>query len=125
MTENEYKTLVARANSGGLLIGSERRKLMPIQIKWNGQLVGRIVDGELTEGTKAFQKIWVEFREKGLPRLGPAQGPVPARVLADGVIRVFALHPFLDDVERAGYEVTGKDGDVNRNRGKHEPQPGN
>ena len=98
---------------------------MPIQIKWNGQLVGTIVDGELTEGTKAFQKIWAEFREKGVPRLGPAKGPVPAGVLADGVIRVFALHPFLDDVERAGYEVTGKDGDVNSNRGKHEPQPGN
>ena len=82
---------------------------MAIEVKWEGQLVGRISNGELTAGTRSFQAIWRRFRQKGIARLAPPD-PVPLEenVLADGVEVSFELEAFLVECERTGFTVEGE-----------------
>ena len=92
---------------------------MPIKVMWDGQKVGTIVRGELTEATESFEKVWEDWDENGIEMMGSplisADESIPENVVGDGRVVEWGLTEFLIELQGLGYEVVGiNDRDLER-----------
>ena len=82
---------------------------MAITVKWQGELVGAIENGQLASATKMFRGLWDEFQRDGVTLIGFPDPASEDKTEGDGVYTSQAIGLFLDQFLGAGFQVEGDD----------------
>lgn len=82
-----------------------------MKVLFKGQIVAKFQRETPVAWTPAFQKMYEEFQEKGIPVMTAPEEPAPEGVLADAVEYRKELGVLLNALEGVGYEIVYEPGE--------------